>query len=37
VEGQPLGGALPDAGQPAQLGDEALDGRRVQGALVLPR
>ena len=31
VEGQALGGALPDAGQLAELGDQALDGRRVQG------
>jgi hypothetical protein len=31
VEGQALGRALPDAGQLAQLGDQALDGRGVQG------
>src|SRR3954447_7526940 len=30
VEGQALSGALADAGQLAQLGDEALDGRRIQ-------
>jgi hypothetical protein len=33
VEGQALGGAPPDARQPAELGDEALDGRGVQGGL----
>ena len=31
VERQPLRGALPDARQLAELGDEALDGRGVQG------
>ena len=30
VEGQALGGALADAGQLAELGDEPLDGRRIQ-------
>jgi hypothetical protein len=35
VEGQPVRGPLPDAGQLAQLGDEALDGRRVQGVVSL--
>ena len=30
VEGQALGRALPDAGQLAELGDEPLDGRRIQ-------
>jgi hypothetical protein len=31
VERQPLGGARADARQLAELGDQALDGRRVQG------
>jgi hypothetical protein len=31
VEGQSLGGARADARQLAELGDQALDGRRVQG------
>jgi hypothetical protein len=31
VEGQPLGGARPDARQLAELGDQALDGRGEQG------
>jgi hypothetical protein len=31
VEGQTLGRARADARQLAELGDQALDGRRVQG------
>ena len=37
VKGQPLCRALPDAGQLAQLGDQALDGRREQLAVLLRR
>jgi len=33
VEREPLRGALPDPGQLAQLGDQALDGRGVQGSI----
>jgi hypothetical protein len=33
VERQPLGGARADARQLAELGDQALDGRRVQGRM----
>jgi hypothetical protein len=31
VKGKPLSGALPDAGQAAELGDEPVDGCREQG------
>jgi hypothetical protein len=31
VKSQPLSGALPDAGQARELGDEPVDGRREQG------
>ena len=31
VEGEPLGGALPDAGQAGELGDQAVDRRGEQG------
>ena len=31
VEGEPLGGALADAGQARQLGDEPIDGRSEHG------
>ena len=31
VEGEPLSGALPDAGQASELGDEPVDGCGEQG------
>jgi hypothetical protein len=38
VEREPLGGAVADAGELAQLGDQALDGRGEQGLpLLAPR
>jgi hypothetical protein len=32
MEGEPLRGALPDAGQPRQLGDQAIDRRCEQNS-----
>jgi hypothetical protein len=31
VKGEPLSGALPDAGQASELGDEPVDGGGEQG------